>query len=106
MLPGLDGRKLRVRSAHSALNTLLQSAGAIVMKKALVLLYNDIKRNKLDAHAVGNIHDEWQLEVRPDQAEQVAQLGIAAIVRAGVELGLRCPLNGEAKVGQSWKETH
>ena len=31
----LDGRKLTVRSEHAALNTLLQGAGAIVMKKAL-----------------------------------------------------------------------
>jgi DNA polymerase-1 len=32
----LDGRKIRIRSEHAALNTLLQGAGAIVMKKALV----------------------------------------------------------------------
>jgi len=106
MLPGLDGRRLRVRSAHSSLNTLLQSAGAIVMKKALVILHNDIVRNKLDAHFTGNIHDEYQLEVKPEQAAQVAQLGIDAIIKAGVELGLRCPLNGEANIGSSWKETH
>ena len=37
-LKGLDGRQLQVRSAHSALNTLLQGAGAIVMKKALVII--------------------------------------------------------------------
>ena len=35
---GLDGRRVAVRSEHAALNTLLQSAGAIVMKKALCLL--------------------------------------------------------------------
>ena len=33
-LKGIDGRKLYIRNAHSALNTLLQGAGAIVMKKA------------------------------------------------------------------------
>ena len=36
-LPGLDGRRLFIRSEHAALNTLLQGAGAIVMKKALVI---------------------------------------------------------------------
>ena len=36
-LKGLDGRKLYVRSEHAALNTLLQSAGAIVMKQAMLI---------------------------------------------------------------------
>lgn len=36
-IKGLDGRKVSIRSTHSALNTLLQSGGAIVMKEALVL---------------------------------------------------------------------
>jgi hypothetical protein len=35
---GLDRRRLFVRSDHSALNTLLQSAGAVQMKVALVIL--------------------------------------------------------------------
>lgn len=37
-LRGLDGRKVYVRSEHAALNTLLQSAGAIICKKWIVTL--------------------------------------------------------------------
>ena len=103
-LKALDGRKLFVRSEHSALNTLLQGAGAIVMKKALVLLYEKIK--DLDAHFVANVHDEWQIEVRKDQAEQVGQLGVEAIREAGEILELKCPLDGEYKIGDNWSETH
>ena len=103
-LKGLDGRKLIVRSEHSALNTLLQGAGAIVMKQALVLLDDKIK--ELDAHFVANVHDEWQIEVREDQAEQVGQLGVEAIREAGVVLELNCPLDGEYKIGDDWSETH
>lgn len=103
-LKGLDGRKLIIRSDHSALNTLLQGAGAIVMKQALVLLHDKIK--DLDAHFVANVHDEWQIEVREDQAEQVGQLGVEAIREAGVILELNCPLDGEYKIGDDWSETH
>ena len=60
---GLDGRKVRVRSEHAALNTLLQSAGALVMKKALVLLDDYAKQWRLDYRFCGNIHDEIQSEV-------------------------------------------
>ena len=106
VLQGLDGRQLRIRSPHAALNTLLQGAGAVVMKKALVIFYNKIKKEKLDAHFVLNVHDEWQLECRPDQAERVGQLGLESIKEAGEALSVRCPLSGEVKIGKSWADTH
>ena len=105
-LPGLDGRQLFVRSAHAALNTKLQGAGAIVMKQALVLLSKKIKLLDLDAHFVANVHDEWQIEVRADEAELVGQLGVQAIKEAGEVLEMLCPLTGEYRVGNNWKETH
>jgi DNA polymerase I-like protein with 3'-5' exonuclease and polymerase domains len=105
-LPGLDGRRLQVRSDHAALNTLLQSAGAIVMKQALVILNDSLRRAKIDYKFVANVHDEWQIEVEESRAEEAGQLGAKAIELAGKELNMRCPLAGEYKVGNSWKETH
>ena len=105
-LKGLDGRRVRIRSAHNALNTLLQSAGAIVMKQALTILYRYIIQAKLDARFVLNVHDEWQLEVSPDHAEHVARYAVIAIQEAGEVLKLRCPLSGEARIGKNWAETH
>jgi DNA polymerase I-like protein with 3'-5' exonuclease and polymerase domains len=105
-LKGLDGRKLYVRSEHAALNTLLQSAGAIVMKQAMVNLNQLIRLNTLDAHFVCNVHDEWQLEVKESVADSTGQLGVDAIKQAGVGLELFCPLDGEYKLGDNWSETH
>ena len=105
-LTGLDGRKLRVRSEHAALNTLLQAAGAIVMKKALVILDVYAKQWKLDYKLIGNIHDEVQSEVATDQAEKYGWLAVECLKAAGVEFNLRCPLDGEYKVGTTWAETH
>lgn len=105
-LDGLDGRKLRVRHAHAALNTLLQGAGAIVMKVALIIFNRRLKEANIDAKFVANVHDEWQLEVAEEQAELVAEMGRQAIADAGVQLGLRCPLKGDAHVGNNWSETH
>ena len=105
-LKGLDGRKLYVRSEHAALNTLLQSAGAIVMKHAMINLHRDIKLNTLDAHFVCNVHDEWQIEALEKQSDAVGQLGVDAIRRTGEELELFCELDGEYKIGDNWSETH
>ena len=105
-VPGLDGRKIWVRSEHSALNSLLQGAGAIVMKQALVFLEKEIRCNKYRAKFVANVHDEWQIECHPDDAEAVGKLAVQAIRDAGVYYNLRCPLDGEYKIGKSWRETH
>lgn len=105
-LTGLDGRRLRVRSEHSALNTLLQAAGAIVMKQALVLLDDYAQQWSLNYKLIGNIHDEVQSEVVADQAEKYGWLAIECLKAAGVHFNLRCPLDGEFKVGRTWSETH
>ncbi len=105
-LKGLDGRKVKVRHEHAALNTLLQSAGAIVMKQALVLLYDDIHKNKYKAHFVANIHDEWQIETLEEHSELVGQAGVQSIKAVKDIFNLRCPLDGEYKIGNNWSETH
>lgn len=105
-LKGLDGRKLFVRSEHAALNTLLQGAGAIVMKEALVLLEHSLWLRRFDAKIVANVHDEWQIECRPSQAEEVGKLGVQAIIQAGKNLNLNCPLDGDYNIGDGWHETH
>ena len=105
-LKGIDGRKLYIRNNHAALNTLLQGAGAIVMKKALSLLDSKLKLNTIDYKFVANIHDEWQVEVRESQADFVGLRAVEAIIEAGEHFNLRCPLDGEYKVGDNWSETH
>lgn len=117
-LPSLDGRKIFIRSEHSAVNSLLQGAGAIVMKHALTIFDNSLKRAKIDYKFVANVHDEWQVEVKESEADAVGSLGVKAIEETGRKIpvldnpskvkvfGLNCPLTGEYKVGNSWKETH
>ncbi len=104
ILAGLDGRKLRVRSEHAALNTLLQGAGAIVMKQALVHLSDRLKN--IPHRFVANVHDEWQIETTAHYADTVGRIGVRAIRIAGETLSLRCPLDGEYRVGNNWAETH
>ena len=76
------------------------------MKKALTLLDLDLKLNTIDAKIVANIHDEWQIEVMESQADYVGRAGVPAIKDAGEYYKMRCPLDGEYKIGGSWYETH
>jgi len=105
-LKGLDGRKLYIRNKHAALNTLLQGAGAILMKKALVELDLVLRLNSINYKFVANIHDEWQIEVKESQADFVGETAVKSIIEAGEHFNLRCPMDGEYKVGGNWSDTH
>ena len=103
---GLDGRRVYVRSEHAALNTLLQSAGAIVMKKALCLLDEYAKQYNLDYKFIGNIHDEIQTEVAEKVADWFGKLATSCVEAAGLFFKLNCPLAGDYQVGDNWSQTH
>jgi len=109
-LIGLDGRHIHIRSEHSAPNALLQSGGAVVMKKALIILDDLLQRVGLtpgeEYEFCGNIHDEFQMEVDEDVAEFVGRMAAASIREAGRHFNLRCPLAGDYAIGTSWAETH
>ena len=105
-IPGLDGRRINIRSEHAALNSLLQSAGAIVMKKALVIAEKDLQVFNVPSTLVAQVHDEFQVECPEEYAERVGVIYRNAIRKAGRELDLRCPLEGEYNIGDNWSQTH
>jgi len=100
----LDGRKVYVRSPHSALNFLLQSAGSIIAKRAWVI-FNSLAY-QFDYKQLGVIHDEIQIECDPTDAEVIGKLVVQAMEETTKYYKLNCPITGEYKVGKSWNETH
>lgn len=104
---GLDGRKVICDSAHKMLAGYLQNGEAIIMKWAMRLWYNKLKREKIPFKLVDFVHDEWQTET-PEMkyAEYIKAVQIWAIEKAGVDLGVKCPLAGSGSIGLNWLETH
>jgi DNA polymerase I-like protein with 3'-5' exonuclease and polymerase domains len=109
-LRGLDGRRVHCRSQHAALNTLLQSAGALVMKKALTIADAEYRDAGLihggDFGYAGNIHDEFQIDSKEEHAEFIGTVAAEAIRVAGEHFKFRCPLAGNYAVGDNWADTH
>lgn len=104
-LYGLDGRKLNIRSDHMALNTLLQGAGAVIMKKATVLQWQEFGRNR-GAYPVLHVHDETQNIVPKEMSNEFGKIAEQAIHEAGRHFDFKCPLEGESKIGRTWADTH
>lgn len=114
-VPGLDGRRIPTRSDHSALNFLIQSAGAIVCKRWLADAFEECCRrfgyNEDDPWS-GKfvfclwVHDEIQVCCHKDVAQEIGEILVSCARKAGEPYGFRVPLDSEATTGRSWKDTH
>lgn len=108
-LTALDKNPYHIRAAHSALNTLLQGAGALVMKYWLVFADRELqKKYKTGKNYewVLNVHDEGQLECDESIAEDVAQILEGAFAEVTSYLDFKIPIRGTAAIGNTWAETH
>jgi DNA polymerase I-like protein with 3'-5' exonuclease and polymerase domains len=105
-LRALDGSVLWARAEHSALNLMLQSDGALIMKIALIFADQALRRAEIPYHLLLVVHDEFQITCHPDNAQLAGEIMAESIRLAGVFLGTQCPMDGEYKVGLNWAETH
>ncbi len=103
---GLDGRIIPIRHSHAALNTLLQSAGAIICKTWYVYVARAIKEANLDAQIVAFIHDEVQVLVKKGQEDETGRLIQRCMREVEQHFSFRCELDSDYKYGQNWADTH
>lgn len=106
----LDGRHIPVDGAHTTLNYLLQTAGAILSKAWMREFHKLAEHADLvwgrDYMQLLWVHDEVQCAVRKVHAKQLGELCVKAIENVGEHYKLNCPITGEYKIGKNWKETH
>jgi hypothetical protein len=113
-LKGLDGRKLNVRSPHSALNTLLQSAGALICKEWIVrterlMIARGYKHGWVDGDFcyMAWVHDEIQVACRnAEVAAALKECSQEAMRATGEFFKFRCTLDTDSNEGQSWLDCH
>lgn len=106
----LDGRQIQIRSAHSSLNFLLQSAGAIISKLWYITCYDELTKAGLvygaDWSFLAHVHDEIQFAALEQHSERVGELAVRSAALAGTALGFRIEVGAEFKVGDTWAECH
>lgn len=107
-LSGLDGRKLLPRSPHSSVNLLIQAAGACVSKQAAINTHKTLAEHwsDYDLGLVGFIHDEIIIDVPEDVAEAVTNVSIIAFKKTTGQFSLRCPMDGDGRIGKTWYDIH
>lgn len=108
---GLDGRRITVRAVYKALNTKLQGAGAIIAKQWMINVWVGMNRLGLvpgrDFWFACWAHDEINIVLLvPDRAAEVMSLCKTAANEAGRQLGVRVPIDADAKLGRTWADVH
>ena len=103
-LVGLDGRRLKPRSEGAALNTLLQSAGGLLMKRAIQIFVSEYLTK--GSYIVGLIHDEILCTVPEGDAQVIGENLVTSIRRASDFYRFKCPLDAQYEVGSNWSVTH
>ena len=108
----LAGHPLYCRGDHSALNTLLQSFGAVVAKVWYILFHQEMEdlgysygRGE-DYYTLIFAHDEIQVTCRPELSDVIGELLRQSATTAGDVLGVRIRIDAEYKTGNNWSETH
>ncbi len=109
-LRGLDGRPIFCRAEHASLNYLLQSCGAILSKRWVVVGQDLLNQAGLtydrDYTRCAYVHDEVQLSVVPTEADHVAEILVKAAPIAGQYYKFRVPITAASDTGSSWQDTH
>ena len=105
-IKGLDGRVIPIRHSHAALNTLLQSCGAIICKTWYVRIADAIEESGLDAHIVAFVHDEVQVVVKKGQEDATGRLIQRCMRDTEEQFKFRCRLDSEYQFGNNWADTH
>jgi DNA polymerase I-like protein with 3'-5' exonuclease and polymerase domains len=103
-----DGTPILVPSPHMVIPYLLQGDESRIMKQAMIYADQEIRRARLDKYVfkVADIHDEWQHKVLNEAIEEYKYLTLPCFPRAGEKFNYRVPIEGDAKEGLTWAETH
>lgn len=106
----IDGRHIPIRSSHAALNSLLQSSGAVLFKEWIVAIDDELQRLGYvwdqDYWFLGWIHDELQIAAKEGLEETIGNICIEMATKVGCLYEFKCPIAAEYKVGTNWAECH
>lgn len=101
-LPELKGKgALRAAAEREAVNMPMQGSASDIVKLAMIRVATALRRERLDARMILQVHDELVLEVPKAEVEVTSQL-----VRETMESAVRIdvPLPVEIGIGENWMD--
>ena len=100
-IPELTSNNYMVRQfgARAAMNTPIQGTAADIMKIAMINVFNRLRKEKLDAKIILQVHDELIIEAKKECQEQVETILKEEMENA---MNLKVPLKVEISEAENW----
>ena len=100
-IPELNSNNYMVRQfgARAAMNTPIQGTAADIMKIAMINVYNRLRKEKLDAQIILQVHDELIIETKIEEKEIVKTILKEEMENA---MKLKVPLKVEVSEAENW----
>lgn len=102
-IPELFSKNFNIRSfgERIALNTPIQGSAADIIKLSMIKVYNELKKRKLNAKLILQIHDELIVECEIEESKEVIE-----ILKSSMEnvYNLKLPLKVDICKGENWYE--
>ena len=99
-----DYEKIVAAIERQGKNMPIQGTSADITKYALVFIYEEIKKKKLDAYLIHNVHDEIVVEAREDIVNEVAKLVEDNMVKAGKKPLVKVPVKVDVHISNCWEK--
>jgi len=98
------GNAIRRQAAERvAINAPVQGTAADIMKKAMLSVNDSLKKQKIDAKLILQVHDELVVESHEKDTEKVTKILTDSMSKAAK---LSVPLEVEIGMGKNWDQAH
>ncbi len=104
-LPDINARNAQMRNyaERTAINAPMQGTAADIIKRAMIDVDDWLRKDRVDARIIMQVHDELVLEVKAGELESVGEQVQTLMIGAA---DLRVPLEVDVGIGNSWEEAH
>ena len=99
LVSGGGNRQSQQGELRAAVNMPIQGTAADIMKRAMIDLYHEIQRRRLDVQMTLQVHDELVLEV-PEKRLDAARDLVVSVMENAFEMD--APLKANAQAGENW----
>jgi DNA polymerase-1 len=98
------GNAIRRQAAERvAINAPVQGTAADIMKKAMLSVNDSLKKQKIDAKLILQVHDELVVESHEKDTSKVKKILTDSMSKAAK---LSVPLEVEIGIGKNWDQAH
>jgi DNA polymerase I len=94
---------VRGYAERNAINAPIQGSAADMIKIAMISIFNEFEKHKLQSKMIMQVHDELVFDVHKDEISIVKQI-VGSLMKSAIPM--KIPIEVEISAGDNWLEAH